>query len=231
MWRDIDLTEYARPKDLVGFRVVENQEYNSTYALVDNDAEHNVLEQMIEDSKPPKPDDCPIDDFLLFTPFRYPPLEDATRFGKVTERSPFYGSEKLEAAFAEKAHRIEKFDKDTEATFPNRNLSFTSFKFSAKASSFLNLLETPFEQYRGEIHNPKSFDDSQELGTEMRDCDIQACTFDSVRCSGAKNIAIFDPSIFTKKSHENKQWSCLIGQEEITFVAGREKKYSFKRSA
>lgn len=229
MWEGIDLNEHAKSKKLDGYRIVENQEYNSTYSLVDDRSEHELLEEMIEDSKPPKPIDCSVDDYLLFTPFRYPPLKDATRFGKVTERSPFYGSEKLYAAFAEKAYRLEKFDSDTEANFPNRNLPFTSFKFAANANSCLNVLEAPFDKYIDRIHNPVSYDDSQALGAEIRRHTIQACLFQSVRCSDTRNIAIFDPSIFTKKSYDQKQWSCLIGQTEITFIHGREEKYTFKR--
>jgi hypothetical protein len=231
MWEGIDLKEHANSGDLEGYRIVENQEYNSTYSLVDDTAEHELLEEMIEESKPPKPGDCSFDDYLLFTPFRYPPLKDATRFGKVTERSPFYGSEKLDAAFAEKAYRIEKFDSDTKAIFPNRNLSFTSFKFFANAKRYLNVLKVPFDKYKTRIHDPVNYSDSQDLGTEMRECEIQACLFESVRCSDIKNIAIFDPSIFTNKSQDKKQWSCLIGHAEITFIQGREKKYSYKRSS
>ncbi len=231
MWRDIDLTPHAHPTDLDGYRVVEDQQYISTRPLVDTDAEHDLLEQMIEESKPPKPADCSVDDYLLFTPFRYPPLRDGTRFGKITERSPFYGAESLMAALAEKAYRIEMFDRDTTANFPNRNLSYTSFKFAAQASTCLNVLLPPFDVFKAEIHDPQSHDVGQELGTEIRQCGIQACIFESARCPNENNMAIFDPSIFTRPSYEQQQWSCLIGQMEITFVIGREKKFSFPRQA
>ena len=231
MWKNINLIEHARPQELEGYRIVENQEYNSTYSLVDDRAEHELLEKMIEEGKPPKPIDCSVDDYLLFTPFRYPPLKDATRFGKMTERSPFYGSENIDAAFAEKAYRIEKFDSDTKAHLPNRNISFTSFKFTANATTCLNVTQAPFDEHKSLIHDPISYDDSQDLGTQMRQSEIQACLFGSVRCSNTRNIAIFDPSIFTKNSHNKKQWSCLIGQAEITFILGREEKYTFERSA
>ncbi len=230
MWQNIALKAHARPKDLSGYRVVENQEYIATRTLVDTSDEHDLLESMLEKSKPPMPSDCSVDDYLICTPFRYPPLRDATRFGKITERSPFYGSEELRSALAEKAHRIEQFDQDTSARLPNRNLNFTSFRFAARATSCLDLLDSPFDTYKAQIHDPNSHAASQALGTEMRDCGVQACVFESVRCPPARNIAIFDPSIFTSKSFENQQWSCLIGQMEITFVIGREKKFSFVRA-
>lgn len=230
MWQNIALKDHARPEELSGYRVVENQEYIATRALVDTNDEHDLLESMLEQSKPPMPADCSADDYLLCTPFRYPPLRDGTRFGKVTERSPFYGSEGLKSALAEKAHRIAQFDQHTSATLPNRNLNFTSFKFAAKASSCLDLLKPPFDTHKAQIHDPNSYVVSQALGTEMRGCGVQACVFESTRCPPARNIAIFDPSIFTGKSFEHQQWSCLIGQMEITFVIGREKKFSFARA-
>lgn len=231
MWKNFDLKTYAHQQDLNGYRVVEGQEYISTRTLVDTNDEHDLLEIMVENSKPPKADCSFPNDYLLSTPFRYPPLRNATRFGKMTERSPFYASEELKAALAEKANRIEQFDKDTEATFPNRNLSYTSFKFAANANICLNVLEPPFDAYKHKIHDPNSYDASQSLGSEMRDCKVQACIFESTRCPPARNIVIFDPSIFTQESYEHKQWSCLIGQMEITFVIGREKKFTFERHA
>lgn len=233
MWNKIELKDHAFSKEFMGYRVVENQEYISTRNLVDTNHEHDLLEEMLEKSKPPKPVDCPINDYLLYTPFRYPPLRGATRFGKITERSPFYGSEELRAAFAEVAHRIDQFDQDTSAKFPNRNLSYTSFKFAAKAQLYLDLLNIPFDRYKAEIHSLESYPSSHTLGTEMRNAGIQASIFESTRCPPppAKNIVIFDPSIFTKKSFYHQQWACMIGQTEITFVIGREKKFSFFRGA
>lgn len=231
MWQGIDIRNHFRPEKLRGYRIVENQEYNATYALVDTQEEHDLLETMIEESKPPKPADCLIDDYLLFTPFRYPPLKEATRFGAATERSPFYGSEKINAALAEKAYRLEKFDRDTSAVFPNRNLSFTSFKFIAAAGSCLNLLMPPFDAYHGNIHHPTSYQESHALSASMRKHKAQACIFQSVRDASARNFAIFEPSVFTKKSHDHTQWTCLIGKHDITFLDNRRRKTIFKRAA
>jgi len=230
MWHGIDIRLHARPQALRGYRIVENQEYSATYALVDTKEEHDLLERMIEQSKPPKPADCPIDDYLLFTPFRYPPLREATRFGKSTERSPFYGSETLDAAFAEKACRIEKFDGDTGAIFPNRNITFTSFRFAANAGSCLDLLAAPFDAHSEKIHHPTSYKDTHDLSAHMRRYNVQACIFRSVRDVSAKNCAILDPAVFTEKSRERTQWTCLIGKQDISFFTQPNHRKTFKRA-
>ena len=56
-------------------RMVESQEQVATRSLVDDLAEQALLEQMLEQSKPPLPDNASNLDYLLSTPFRYPPLE------------------------------------------------------------------------------------------------------------------------------------------------------------
>jgi hypothetical protein len=56
------------------WRVVETQQDSSTRRLVDSAAEHELLEALLDESKPPVPDGCRGLHYLLFTPFRYPPL-------------------------------------------------------------------------------------------------------------------------------------------------------------
>lgn len=230
MWRGIELKDFAKPTHIIGFRVVENQDFSSTWLLSDNSEDHELLEQMIDESKPPMPEDAANDDYLLNTPFRYPPLWEGTRFGTVKERAPFYGSETVKAALVEKNYRLTQFEADSDADFDNRTLSFTSFRFIADAQDCLDLLDDPFLSFKDEIHNPDSHLVGQELGTEMRECDVDACIFESVRCSPDRNFALFTPAIFRQKSDEHTQWTCFISPQEITFRNERETKIIFKRS-
>src|SRR5688572_23792731 len=87
------------------YRVVESQHLSATRKLVDSVEEHEALEVLIEHSKPkiPKGPEFKRLHYLLFTPFRYPPLKHGSRFGKISERSLWYGSLELETALAEVA--------------------------------------------------------------------------------------------------------------------------------
>ncbi len=86
------------------FRAVEAQHRISTRKLTDSDAEQVLLEELLEDSKPAVTGELEGLHYLLFTPFRYPPLRHGSRFGVKTERGIWYGSQTLPTCFAEVAY-------------------------------------------------------------------------------------------------------------------------------
>ena len=67
-------------------------------------AEQQLLEQLIEEVKPRVRARTGRLHYLLFTPFRYPPLRHGSRFGARSEPGIWYGSESQRAAFAEVAY-------------------------------------------------------------------------------------------------------------------------------
>ena len=69
---------------------MESQEQVATNRLVATLAEQDLLESMLEASKPPLPKGTARLDYLLATPFRYPPLPHGSRFGGRHEPSLFY---------------------------------------------------------------------------------------------------------------------------------------------
>ena len=80
------------------WRGVETQYASSSLQLVDSHAEHDVLEQLLEASKPPLPDDAPRGQhFLLSTPFRYTPGQ-GSRFRAAGSLGIWYGARELKAA-------------------------------------------------------------------------------------------------------------------------------------
>ena len=68
-----------RPLHTSPWRVVEAQHQVSTRKLVDSTAEQVMLEEMIDGVKPPDATGGRLH-YLLFTPFRYPPLIHGSRF-------------------------------------------------------------------------------------------------------------------------------------------------------
>src|SRR5512140_435060 len=99
------------------WRTVEAQHVVSTRALVDSLEEQALLEQLLDDAKPPVP---PGPEFaglhyLLATPFRYPPLAWGSRFGRRHERGIWYGSESCETALAELSYYRLLFFEGTKA--------------------------------------------------------------------------------------------------------------------
>jgi putative AlgH/UPF0301 family transcriptional regulator len=60
-------------------RIVERQEDSATTLITEDLLEQQMLEEMLEDNKPGTLNDRI--DYLLGTPFRYPPLDYGSRFG------------------------------------------------------------------------------------------------------------------------------------------------------
>lgn len=87
----IDLTEYSTDYEDEIYRVVEGQYYVATRVLVDSGPEHETLEDILDQSKPAAPtyNSRGALHYLLYTPFRYPPLKSGGRFHSRIEQSIF----------------------------------------------------------------------------------------------------------------------------------------------
>jgi len=83
-----------------GFRVSESQEQVTTAAIVDSAEEQSRLKKLLDESKPPYHDVVDHLHYLLKTPFRYPPLDYGSRFGKTFEKNLFYGAADTKTALA-----------------------------------------------------------------------------------------------------------------------------------
>ena len=82
------------------WRGVEAQHRISTMKLVDSVADQDLLEKMLEASKPPMPRDAQGMHYLLATPFRYA-SPWPSRFRAPGDPGVWYGAERLETACAE----------------------------------------------------------------------------------------------------------------------------------
>ena len=65
--------------------MVESQHIAATMKLVDNRDEQDLLESLLESSKPAQPDDTAGLDYLLATPFRYSSKRGGSRFRSLTD--------------------------------------------------------------------------------------------------------------------------------------------------
>ena len=57
---------------------------------MDSLAEQELLESLLEQSKPPVPGACAKLDYLLYTPFRYPPSHYGSRFRSYADPGVWY---------------------------------------------------------------------------------------------------------------------------------------------
>ena len=193
-------------------RVVESQEQIATTHLVDNSIEDQMLlEEMLDVSKPPISSKWQSKyHYLLFTPFRYPPLKYGSRFGTRSEPSLFYGSLTKETAFNETAYYRFVFWFDMENP-PSSSLltHHTIFGVSYQSVNAVQLQHGPYSNYRDVISHASEYKTAQELGVAMRESGVELFEYNSARDIDGINVALFSPENFLSTEPEySRQCMC-----------------------
>jgi len=212
-------------------RIAGSQEQMATNRLVDDLAEQAILENLLEQTKPSISDFAQKLNYLLYTPFRYPPLKHGSRFGRRFEPSLFYGSRKLSTVLSETAYYRLYFWLGMTEPPPSAKLTTQHTAFSARVSTTqgLQLQNTPFSTHKDKLANKSSYSDTQLLGTLMRDNGIKAFEFVSARdLDEGLNIALFTPDALHGKSPTStKPLLCTTDSEGVAFIYNKNKLIKF----
>ena len=178
------------------WRSVESQHQIATRKLVDSDAEQQVLEEMIESAKPRLRSHTHLH-YLLFTPFRYPPLRHGSRFGTREDPGIWYGSETQRTTFAEVAYYRFLFLEGSSADLGLVETELTVFSSRVRAVRGVDLLALPFASFETVLSSPASYGEPQALGKSMREAGVEAVRYRSARDSeGGVNVAVLSPTAF-----------------------------------
>ena len=204
------------------WRLVEEQDIVATRKLVDSLEEQNILEELIELNKPPLTPNLIGLHRLLYTPFRYPPLKHGSRFGSRFELALWYGSLELNTAMAETAYYRFNFLRASKADFGNVVTNHSAFSAQIKTNRGIDLTQSPFSEFTQAISSPISYQESQRLGTAMRQEKVESFYYLSARDQNkGRNIALFTPKAFFKKnpnSNSFQSWKCIVNQKVAEFV-------------
>lgn len=224
IWTRCAGTSEVRPLSARAWRMVEAQHRVSTLKLVDgNPAEQAVLEDLLEESKPPVPKDPAFRGlhYLLATPFRYPPLRHGSRFGTRRERGIWYGSAEERTVMSEVAYYRLRFLDATEADLGTVQSEHTLFHVPLKTEAGVDLSAPPFDAHRSRIASPRSYRWSQPLGVEMREAGVEVAAFPSARdLAGGLNYAVFSPRAFGRKTpgpRVPQVWTCFTSRDDVVF--------------
>ena len=203
------------------WRVVEFQHQSSTRKLVDSYEEHALLEEMIDRVKPPDQTGGRMH-YLLFTPFRYPPLTHGSRFGGRRERGIWYGSEDRRTAFAEVAYYRMLFLEGTRAELGTVETALTAFIARVRTARGIDLVSPPFAEHRKVIASPTSYASSQALGTAMRAAGVEAFRYPSARdADDGVNVGVFVPAAFgNAKPRAVETWHCAATRIRVEVTRG-----------
>lgn len=197
--------------------------------------EQELLEDLIDRVKPPVvPSASARLHYLLYTPFRYPPLRHGSRFGTRHEPGIWYGSETLPTAFAEVAYYRMLFLEGTIADLGAVTTQLTAFRVNARGSGGVDLASPPFASHRRTIASPVSYTATQALGRAMRDAGVQLFRYPSARDpDGGTNVALFTHEVFGKsKPRDLQTWHCTATRDVVEMAKrdyfGRDG-YAFER--
>jgi RES domain len=233
-WESLEAARRVAPLACTVHRVVESQETVATLMLVDNRDEQQVLENLLEGSKPPLAADLRDLHYLLAAPFRYPPLVHGSRFGARYERGIFYGSTRLETALGECAFYRLLFLAGLSVPFTEDVITrHTAFSVELQTERGLDLRTAAFAAATPWLRSPVDYRATQAFGSAMRAHGVEAFLYLSARLEGADavNVGVFTPRALGNRIENAAAWVCIshpsgirwidtLNRESLAFHAG-----------
>lgn len=215
--------------------MVEAQHVVSTLALVDTVGEQQLLEQLLDASKPPLPPECRRLHYLLATPFRYGAAYPAgSRFRRAgLTPGVFYASLTLATAVAEMAFRRLLFFAESPGTpWPANAGEYTAFAVRFRTTTGLDLAAAPFDKPAGRWTHPTDYGACQSLAEAAREAGVQALRYPSARAAG-RNVALLTCRAFGSREPEERQaWRLHVGAPGVRAIcAFPEQRLGFDRQA
>lgn len=201
------------------YRLAESQEQIATRRYVDSLQEQATLEELLESSKPVY-DNYSHLDYLLRSPFRYPPLEHGSRFGRPHEMSLFYGAETVSTTLSEVAYyRFVFFQDIKDHPKPLLTSEHTIFSVDYSTDNGIELHKAPFDQFMNQLRHPYDYRDTQQLGSDMRNAGVEAFQYVSARdVNKGICVGLFTPAAFIdSKPVSYSAWQCEVGKTTVAF--------------
>lgn len=205
------LSSDARPLAGICWRLVEAQHHVSTLKLVDSVSEQELLEDLIDATKPPVPPECRDLHYLLSTPFRYGAVyPNGSRFRRagMTE-GVFYASVAPQTAVAEIAfYRLLFFAKSPDTPWPTNAAEYTAFSAEYATKKAIDLTKGKYNAYRKNWMHRTDYSHCQALAETARAAKIEVICYASVRDPGhGLNFALLTCNAFAQpKPIEQQTW-------------------------
>jgi RES domain len=216
-WRD-DWFAITATLTMEAWRGVESQTDIATLKLVDSGEEHEALESMLEQSKPPKPEGSDGLHYLIFTPFRYTSPQPS-RFRRSGEGGVWYGADSVHAACAEIAYWRFRFILDSAGLVKHTELvtRHTVFKAQVQGQA-IDLTSPPWVAGIDMWAHTHDYSSTQALAADARHRGIEWIRYASVRHPGASCAAALTVSaLSTRKPQEFQEWTCRATRSKVLF--------------
>lgn len=221
MWQHLALAEHRcailEPRV---WRGVENQYASATLQLVDSHAEHDLLETLLEASKPAQPSVSTVRHFLLTTPFRYTPATDS-RFRRQGQRGLWYGALNIETVCAELAWWRMRFMLDSAGLLRDTiQTTYTFYNASMDTRLGLDLMQEPWTAWRSEWR-AGSYQATQALADAATRQGIEVIRYESARMEKGVCFAVFTPEVLHEPQGSldasRVEWICTAKRDAVLF--------------
>jgi len=198
----------------------------ATRALVDTLAEQELLEALLEDSKPPMPEPCSTLDYLLQTPFRYPPFRYGSRFRSYADPGVWYGAELVRTSCAELGYWRWRFVTDSRGLERLDGVAHTLYRALARGST-LDLQVEPFVRDAQAWRHPSDYSACQQFARSARAAEVRMIRYASVRdpehgaCAAVLDCRAF---VGTGGVRQRQSWFLSVDRQRASWVRAAERR-------
>jgi hypothetical protein len=207
------------------WRGVESQSVSATSTLVDSHQEHDVLEHLLEASKPPLPVTAAAPrgrakHFLLTTPFRYAPRHSSRfRLAGQGRHGLWYGARALRAACAEVAYWRTRFIADSAGLLDSRIVSHHTFFAAAVKGRGIDLMQPPWNVLRAAWTHGSNYAETHRLSVAVEAAGLQVIQYESARARGYVCFAVFTPDALREPrgglDASRQEWICTATRSHV----------------
>lgn len=208
-------------RSMLAWRGVEAQHVVATMRLADTPREQELLEDLLEASKPSLPPGARGAHYLLATPFRYFPLHPS-RFRPAGAKGQWYGAETVHAACAEVAYWRNRFIRDSAGLRDEVLVTQHSFFQAAVGGRAIDLTRPPWVQAQADWTHGTDYGQTQAVAAAAQDRGVQWLRYASVRAPGAACAVVFDPASLREPpgglDATLQTWFCKATRERVMFT-------------
>ena len=183
-WTPAALSSEARALAGRYWRLVEAQHRVSTLKVVDTVEERELLEDLLQATKPSVPPECQHLHYLLSTPFRYGAVyPTGSRFRRpgLTE-GVFYAAEEPHTAVAETVfYRLLFYAESPGTPWPANAAEYTAFSAAWSTRKGIDLAKGRLQADESLWIDPMTYDTCQALSDAARSAGIDVIRYRSVR--------------------------------------------------
>lgn len=216
----LHIARVTREAQVKSWRAVEAQHVIVTARLVDNEPEQALLESLFGEAKPPVPAAATGLHWLLFTPFRYPPLPRGSRFRSAGESGVWYGADERSTACAELGYWRWRFLCASPALDALPAQPQTLFQTQVRGRA-IDLRRGRFAEKAARWTDPNDYAHCQALARAARQRGVSLIRYQSVRdLRKGACTAVLDWRAFERKQPlASETWLLEVTRERAVWVA------------